>query len=364
MRCEISRDILADMLIGVVNVIPARTPHQLLQNILVTIADGKLALAATDLDTFVRKEFQLDSAAEDGTFLVSGRKLADVVREASGERVVLQGKDLSLIVETGRARSILSGVDPTEFPDNPKLPEGVTVELPLVTIQELFDSVAFAVSKDEGRPVMCGVNWEIGKTEARMVATDGHRLALVIRKGKFPAKAKFIIATKPFALFPRGEEKVTLHLDPTRVGFVFQNTVIVTRLIEGQFPDYERVIPKGYPSRAIIGIDTLAAVLRRALIFAHPVGRLAALEFKKNRLRITAETPDIGRSEEEVDCEYTGDPIRIGFNVTYLLDILRRISSEKVVIELSNPLAAGLFRPAEQRPDCDDTYVLMPIRLD
>jgi DNA polymerase-3 subunit beta len=107
-----------------------------------------------------------------------------------------------------------------------------------------------------------------------------------------------------------------------------------------------------------------SAALRRAAVFAHPVGRLTALEFRKGKLRLTAETPELGRSEEELDCEYSGEPLRIGFNAGYLLEILRHVSSDKVVIELSSPLSAGLFKPSEPKPDAEDTYLLMPIRLD
>jgi len=364
MRCEIDRGIFAELLVGVVNALPSKTTYPVLQNVLVSIAGGKLSLAGTDLDTYIRKDFALDAGAEDGTVIVPGRKLAEVIRESGGDRVLLQSKDKSVVVEAGRARAMFAGLDPAEFPETPKLPEGVVLELPLTSVHELFDSVAFAVSKDESRPAMGGLNWEVAKTEARMVGTDGHRLALAVRKGKFPAKAKMILSPKVFALFPRGEEKVTINSDPAKVGFVFQNTTIITRLIEGPYPDYERVIPKGYPGKAVLEHEAFAAVLRRAAVFAHPVGRLVALEFKKNKLRITAETPDLGRSEEEVECEYGGETVRIGFNAGYLLEILRHISSDKVVVELSNPLSAGLFKPAEQKPDCEDTFLLMPIRLD
>jgi DNA polymerase-3 subunit beta len=240
----------------------------------------------------------------------------------------------------------------------------VTMEFPLSTWFELFETVSFAASKDESRPAMTGVSWEVFKTETRMVGTDGHRLAFVGRKGKFTGKLKVIVSPKVSPLFPRGEEKFTVHLDPAKVGFVFQNATIITRQIEGPYPDYERVIPKGYPARALIEHDVFSAALRRAAVFAHPVGRLVALDFSKGKLGLKAETPDVGRSEEEVECKYSGEPVRIGFNASYMLEILRHLQSDKVAIELSNPLSSGLFKPVDEKPDTEQTFLLMPIRLD
>lgn len=364
MRCEIDRAMLAEMLAGVVNAMPGKTTYPVLQNILLSITGGRLSLAGTDLDTYIRKDFTLEGASEDGTAIVPGRKLSDVVREAGENRVVISSRDTSVNIEAGRARASFSGLDPSEFPELPKMPEGTTFELQLASVLGLYDDVGFAVSKEESRPAMTGLNWEVTKTEMRMVATDGHRLAFVSRKGKYPAKAKMLVSPKILGFFPRGEERVQVNLDPARVGFVFQGTTIITRLIEGPYPDYERVIPKGYPSKAVIEHSLLASALRRAAVFAHPVGKLVAFEFKKGRLRLVAETPELGRSEEEMDCDFTGDPLRIGFNANYTLEVLRHLASEKLLVELSNPLSAGLLKPSENKPETEATYLLMPIRLD
>ncbi len=364
MRCEIDRSIFAELLAGVINAAPSKTAYPVLNNITLEVKDGKLALAGTDLDIHVRRTFTLEGSSEDGMVVVLGRKLAEITREISAPTLKIVSKERNLNLEAGKVRASLVSLDPAEFPETPKLPEGVTMEFPLATWLELFEAVGFVVSKDESRPAMTGVNWEVSKTETRMVGTDGHRLAYISRKGKFVGKLKAIVSPKLFALFPRGEEKFTVHLDPAKIGFVFQNATIIGRLIEGPFPDYERVIPKGYPAKATLEHESFGAALRRAAVFAHPVGRLVALEFSKGKLGLKAETPDVGRSEEETECEYQGEPVRIGFNAGYMLDILRRIQSDKVLVELSNPLSAGLFKPSEEKPDTEQTFLLMPIRLD
>jgi DNA polymerase-3 subunit beta len=364
MRCEVDRTIFTEMLVGVVNALPSKSAYPVLQNLIVEVAAGKLAISGTDLDTYVRRTFTLDGPAEEGRVMVPGRKLAEIVRETTAPTLAFASRDLALHLKAGNARSVFNGLDPAEFPEVPSVPEGVVLEFPLAGLMELFDAASFAASRDESRLVMTGVNWEVSKTETRMVATDGHRLAMVTRKGKHAGKVKVIVATKVFGLFPRGEEKVTVHVDPSRVGFVFQNTTIVTRVIEGPYPDYERVIPKDYPSRATIDREMFSAALRRAQVFAHPVGRLAAFCFSKEGLRLEAQSPELGSSEEEVECDYDGEAVRIGFNVGFVLEILRHISGEKVVVEVSNPLAAGVFRPAVPKSDTDEVYLLMPIRLD
>jgi len=364
MRCEIDRGILVEMLAGVVNALPNKTTYAILANLKLEVNAGKLALTGTDLDTHVRKTFKLEGESEDGLTVLPGKKLADIVREISAPKVDIFTKELTVHVHGGGAKASFSGLDPAEFPEAPALPEGVVLEFPLATLLEHFDTVSYAVSKDDSRPAMTGVNWEVSKTETRMVGTDGHRLGFISQKGKYPGKIKVIIDPKVVGLFPRGEEKVTVHMDPTRVGFVFENTTIITRVVEGPYPDYERVIPKDYPARAILDMDLFSAILRRALVFAHPLGRLVAFQFGKDRLKVEAETPDVGRFEEEVECKYQGEGVRIGFNGSYVLEILRHMTGDAVLVELSNPLSAGLFKPVTPRPDTEEMFLVMPIRLE
>ncbi len=364
MRCEVERTGFTEMLIGVVNILPSKSAYPVLQNLILEISGGKLTVFGTDLDTYVRRNIVLEGPSEDGRVMVHGRKLAEIVRETTAPTLTFSDEGSALHLKAGNTRAVFNGLDPAEFPDILTLPEGVTMDFPLAELMEMFDATAFAAARDETRLVMTGVNWEVSKTETRMVATDGHRLAMITRKGKHSGKIKVIVAPKVFNLFPRGEERVTVHLDPSKVGFVFQNTTIISRVIEGPYPDYERVIPKDSPARATIDREILSASLRRAMVFAHPVGRLVAFRFNRDGLRLEAETHDVGHSEEEVECDYQGEEIRIGFNAGLLLEILRHMATDKVAIELSNPFSAGLLKPVTPKPDTDQLYLLMPIRLD
>jgi len=365
MRFEIERAVLSEMLAAAVNMLPSRTTYPVLQNVLVEAANGRFSISGTDLDTYVRKETAIAGKSEDGKAVLPGRKLAEMCREVGSEKVLFHSKDTNLHVESGRNKSVFAGLDPAEFPEMPKTPEVAALEFPVATVVELLEMVSFAVSRDESRPAMTGVYWEVSKTAMKMVATDGHRLACINRKGKYPTTFKAIVSTKFLSFLPKGQDTIKLYSDPGRVAMKAVDTVVIGRPIEGPYPDYERVLPrKEYPFKAVLEHETLAAALRRAAVFAHPVGKLTALGFAKNKLRLHAETPELGSSEEEIECEYQGDEIRIGFNAGYLLEILRHLAADKVVMELQNPLSAGLLKPFEKNPEQEVTFLLMPIRLE
>ncbi|MFO7638947.1 MAG: DNA polymerase III subunit beta [bacterium] len=365
MRCQVEREVFAEILATVAGALPGRTTYPVLQNVLLEVSGGKVSVSGTDIDTTVRKDFPVLKAGEDGQVLVPGRKLLEAVRELGVADAEFRTKDRNLHIETSNSRAMLAGLDPGEFPEVPKLPEGVALELSIAAIFDLFDNAAFAASRDDSRPAMSGINWEISRTEMRMVATDGHRLSLVQTKSKQPAAAKVLIPPKPFSLLPRGGDVVTLYVDPARVGLVTEDTVVISRQLEGPYPDYTRVIPKDKKlHRAVVGRELLNAALRRAAVFAHPVGRLTAFTFAAGKVNLHAETPEIGSSDEDVACEYEGKEIRTGFNASYVMEVLRHIGSEKVQFELEGPLAAAVVRPVDEEGTLEKTYLLMPIRLD
>jgi DNA polymerase-3 subunit beta len=364
MRFEIDRGLLTELLVTVVGCLPSKSTYPILQNILLGVAGSRLTLSGTDLDVFITKEVQLEGNCEEGRVAMPGRKLLEIAREIGEPRLAISGNEQRVKVEAGSTKAVFAAIDPAEYPEMAPVPDGVKTEFPLATLLTMYDTVGFAASKDESRPAMCGVSWEVGKTESRLVATDGHRLALTTQKGKFAGRVKAIVTPKVFSLVPKGESVVAVSSDPAKIGFVFQNTVIVARIIEGPYPDFERVIPKGSPGKALLDRDEFAAALRRAAVLAHPVGRLIALKFSKAKLAIHAETPDLGSSDEELACDYTGDPLQIGFNANYLLEVLRRLPPGRALMELSSPLAAALVRADGADPECENTFLLMPIRLD
>ncbi len=363
MYCELNREIFADVLGSVAQIVPAKSAFPVYQNVLVEIVDGKLRLTGSDGDVILRKETKLEGKSKNGSALVKGHELANLVRQSPGEDVVISG-DENVVVTTGKLKASFLRFPPEEFPPFPELPGEGPIEFPLALLFEMFDLCSFAVSTDDSRPFLTSINWEILKNESVMVATDSYRLICVTRKTKSNTRAKLLVSPKVLNALPRGEEKVRVFFDPKMVGFQLEDMTIIARMVEGPYPDYEKVIPKGYPNRAIVKRDELLAAARRAAVIARPVGRQLSLEFKTGGVVVRAENPDLGKSEEELECDYQGEQLNIGFNGNFLMEILRHISSEKVEIENTSPMAPVLFQPAEKRSDAEDLFILMPIRLD
>lgn len=365
MRCEIDRELLDEVLRNIQVVLPARSASpRATNNAKLEVTKDQLTLLATDYDIFLATQLPVDPGAEEGATVVNARKLAEMVAALEAPRISFYTRDNNLHLEAHKTRTALVCADPADFPKPKELPEGTAFEFPLATLHELHEACSFAVSKDEMRPAMTGINWEVTKNETRMVATDGHRLAFAARRGKYPCKFRAILPPKLFTLLPKDKETVSISADPTLVAMKAGNTLIHCRQIEGPYPDYERVIPKSYPARAVFGRDALVAALRRSAVFAHPVGRQVVFEFKGKSLTICAKTPEVGESEEDIECDYNGENLRIAFNVSLILDALRQLESDKVTFELSTPMSPGVLKKTEQEPDTERLYLIMPIRLD
>ncbi len=364
MYCELKREVFADVLGSVAQIVPVKSAFPLYQNILLEISAGKLKITGSDGDVFLRREMTLEGRSKEGGVLIRGQELNELVRQSPAEDIIISEEEKGVVVKAGKLRAYFTKFPREDFPSFPEMPADGPVEFPLALLFEMFDRCSFAVSSDDSRPVLTSINWEILKNESVMVATDSYRLACVSRKLKSNTRAKLLVSPKVISALPRGEDKVKVFFDPKMVGLQLEGMTVIARMVEGPYPDYERVIPKGYPNRAVVNRDELLAGARRAAVIARPIGRQLSLEFKTGSLVVRAENPDLGKSEEELECEYQGEQMTVGFNGNFLMETLRHISSEKVQIETSNPMAPVLFKPAEMQPDAEDLFILMPIRLD
>jgi DNA polymerase-3 subunit beta len=364
MICEVDRELFTDCLQSVVNTIPVRSTYPVLQNILLEVKGNHLIMAATDLDMYVRREIPIapETKPQAGKAIIPGKKLLEVTKELSEPVVKLSQVNTNVKLSSGKSTYTFSGLDPAEYPEPQTMPTDFVVEFPLTLLEELFEATQFAASRDESRPAMTGVYWEIDPKETRMVATDGHRLAMIRKPGAFKARTRLIVPVKVFSLFAKGEENVKVNADSSKVGFEFANTTIISRLIQGPYPEYERVIPKTHPNLLKGKKDQLAAALRRAAVFANPVAKPVTFELKPESSQLTAETPELGQAQESLDAVYTGTEFKTAFNAAFLLEILRHVPGDDIVFELNTALTAGVVKPVAPEPD--RLYLLMPIRMD
>jgi DNA polymerase-3 subunit beta len=364
MYCVINKEDFVLNLSGVVNILMAKTTYPVLQNVLLETTEKSLIIKATDLDSYVEKKLGITGKVKPGKVILPGRKLLDAVRELSADTLTLSVKDSKVHLEADGSNSIFAGLDPAEYPEVPEMPKGTKIEFPQMILEECFEYTGFAVSKEEARPAMCGVFLKITKSEIRMIATDGYRLAFAKKSGKFEGNLDAIIAPKIFNLFPKGENKITMIADPAKIAFVFANTTIISRLIEGPYPDYQRIMPDRHTCQLTGKTEIISAALRRAAVFAHPAGRLVALNFSAKTNSVFAETAELGQTTQEFPADYKGDDLKIGFNVNYLIEILHALKTDDVVMEFQNPLAAGVVKPVTETEDTERLYLLMPIRLE
>jgi DNA polymerase-3 subunit beta len=362
MKCEVDRELFVECLQDVVNTIPSRTTYPVLQNVLLEVKGTRLMMAATDLDTYVRKEIPIQPESVPGKAILLGRKLLEVVRELTVPMLVLTRTDSTIRLDAGRSMFTFAGLDPSEYPEPPAMPEQLLIDFPMPLLEEAFAATAFAAAKDESRPVATGVYWEIDPTEMRMVATDTHRLAFIRKPGEFKTTARLILSPKVYSLLARGEESVKVKADEGKVGLEFASTTIISRLIQGPYLEYQRVIPAQHPNRLKVNRAALTAALRRAAVFASPLARPVTFDLKPDGVQILAETPDLGQAQENLEGVYSGAELKIAFNASFLLDFMSHIDTDDVTLELGDAMQPGLIRP--DPPESERLYLLMPIRLD
>uniref|UniRef100_A0A7C3YZU8 Beta sliding clamp n=1 Tax=candidate division WOR-3 bacterium TaxID=2052148 RepID=A0A7C3YZU8_UNCW3 len=368
MNFEIPREVFLEKLETALPVVPTRTNFPVLQNIVIDINQDKISFLATDLDTSIQLELLFPEPRDLPTtkLIIRARELVEILREMSEPAITFEMEENILRLKAGKGEYTFSLLDPQEFPDLPSPPKEEEFEFPLSLLFELFTDTAFTVAKEAGQPALSGVLWEIREKETRMVATDGHRLALVKKEGNFGKvkKIQAIIPPKPLELLPKtGTDKIKISLNSTLISFRGEDYQITSRLIEGPYPDYEKVLPTKYPYCLSGSREELSNTINRMLVFAPRTTRLVVFNLQKKGSFLEASS-EIGISKEEIKGEYKGEELKVGFNGYLLNEILRHIRSEEVDLELASATQALVIRPKEEGERKEKLFLLMPMRLE
>ena len=350
------------------SIVERRNTMPILANVLIECQKGKIYITATDLEVGVRGEVE-GQIVKDGTVTVNAKKLYEIIREVPTEEVQLKRLDNEWVeIRSGKSVFKIVGMEAREFPQFPKFSSKEQSELPVTTIREMIERTLFAVSTDETRYSLNGVFVEESSGgKIRMVATDGHRLAFEERTLRTIGLAKgVVLPRKGLAelkkLLEGGDEEVVAIGSRENLGLITKGkTELFMRLIEGDFPDYTKVIPIGNPNIAKIGHDELFQALRRVAILSNERYRGVKIDFSKDTVTISANNPDLGEAAEEVEADYNGKPISIGFNARYMLDVLAVLTGDgDITIELKDELSPSIIR---KTGNDSYLYVLMPMRL-
>ena len=367
MHIRVERDVFVDALAPVQGVVEAKKTLPILSHVLIEAASTGIALFGTDLDVGLQTRCE-GEVVQPGAVAVSAKKLYEIARELPQAPVEFcVDPELHVDISCQRSTFRMKGLPREEFPALPKVTGENQIVLSRRLFRDMLRKTLFAVSSDQTRYALTGVLFQVLPRHISMVGTDGHRLALI----RVPrpddtgtSTLEALIPRKAMTEVPKisrtedGETRVWLAENQ----FVLQqdSTTMVARLIDGQFPNYEQVVPPSVAGQIGLAVEELRGALRRTSAISGERTNPTEFEFQDGKARISCINVDLGEAHEEISAEYSGAGLRVGFNARYVLDFLAAVESERVSLQIGDPLSPAVFRMAD-----DDTYscVIMPMRI-
>jgi DNA polymerase-3 subunit beta len=367
MKFSISREAFLNPLQLVVSVVERRQTLPVLSNVLISLQGNSLSLTGTDLEVEIVGRVELEQPGEEGEITIPARKLMDICKSLPDKAEIrFSDEGGRMLITSGRSRFTLSTLAASEFPNVEEGPGQVEFTIPSATLKKLIDDTAFAMAQQDVRYYLNGMLWEASDGLLRAVATDGHRLAMSY------SEMPFSMADKIQAIVPRKGvvELSRILADDDTIGVVLGNNHVriqgrdfrfTSKLIDGAYPDYERVLPKGGSKFLMGDREVLRHAFARAAILSNEKYRGVRLQLDRELLRITANNPEQEEAEEEVAINFEGDgELEIGFNVNYLLDALNALKGQTVRMALTDANSSALLESPESS---GALYVVMPMRL-
>ncbi len=347
--------------------ISVRTTMPILSNILLETTKDGVKLAATDLELGIQTTITA-AVKKGGAITLPARLLTEIMNNLPGAAVQLQVADGGTQAEIQCEETVFEilGLPATDFPFIPEPDATVVATVEAGLLRGMVRQTAFAVSTDETRPFLTGVFFATEDRTVRLVATDGGRLALRTAVLEQQAKQKFavIVPAKTMHELARAlsgaSGNVTVALAENHLVFSLPDVRLVSRLIAGQFPNYQQVIPQGYKQKLRLQTERFLRAVRRAAITARDSANVVRLSAKGTELTITSNTPEVGKTVERVPVQAEGEAIEVAFNARYLMECLTLLETDELTFELTGPLSPGAIRPVDQQ---DYIYVLAPVRV-
>jgi DNA polymerase-3 subunit beta len=367
MRADCHREALLSACQLASAAIPSREVKPILRNLKAIAGDGRCTLMATDLELGIRLDVQGLTIEEPGEAILPAAKLIAILREARDERLSIEADSTACTVRGSTLEFEMPSEDPSLFPDLPTFAEEKYHEISAGTLREMIRRTVFAAADEEQRYSMTGVLWELDEAVARLVATDGRRLALAqgiatghgghTTRGQTP-----VVPTKAMSLLERNlqddpEETVMVCLRSNEVLFRTGRAVVYSRLVEGRFPDYKMVMPKKQAVRVALAAAPFQAAVRQAAIMTDDEGKRVTFHFAKDRLTLQAQGATAGRSRVELPLGYDGKPVDVNFNPTYLVEMLKVLPPDaELTLDLIDGASPALFRSGTEY-----SYLVMPL---
>lgn len=367
MKFTINREALLKPLLLVAGVVERRQTLPVLSNVLLVVDGETLSLTGTDLEVELVGRVHLDKPAESGEITVPARKLMDICKSLPEDcEITFQLDDQRVILRSGRSRFTLSTLPAHEFPSVEEESASFHFSIVQSRLRRLIDRTGFAMAQQDVRYYLNGMLLEVRDHYLRSVATDGHRLAMCTVEADISQQERHqvIVPRKGILELARlltdAEEIVNITLGSNHIRATTGDFIFTSKLVDGKFPDYERVLPRNGDKMVIGDRQSLRQALGRASILSNEKYRGIRLILDHNTVKIMANNPEQEEAEEEVTVNYEGAQLEIGFNVSYLLDVLSVIGGDAVKITLSDPNSSALV---EETDNSDAVYVVMPMRL-
>lgn len=368
MKIQVPLGELARKMNAISSVVPAKTTMPILSTVLVSAEAKAITLSATDLDISVTS--RVNGAIENaGSIAVPAKKIAEIVKALTGESVVLETVGEKLTMACGRSKFTVNGRGADDFPKLPQQEKKAEFSIAAGLLGRLVQKTVYGVSTDLTRPYMCGVLWEVERDSLTLVSTDGHRLAKArarLELGSIDKKTEVIVPPKALATlraYAEKEEEIRIGIGENSVSFEMEDVSIYSRLLEGPFPSYEKVIPTKNTKELVVSREGLSAATKRVSILADALTHRIVFSLDKDRLTIHVATQELGEAREELEAGWKEETMDIGYNAAYLQDILRTIDGEEISFMLDRPDSAGLVAPVEKSGDIEHLCILMPLRI-
>ena len=363
MKFSATKEKLLEGLQQVQNVVSTRTTLPILSNVLLQAKEGAVHLTTTDLDVGVRGSFEAN-VDKVGATTLPARRLFTIIRELPSSEIAIEvdGKNAASI-RSGQSFFKILGLPEEEFPPLPKFENAKVVTMRQKELHDGLRKTAYAISTDETRYVLNGVLFSFKENKLTLVATDGRRLAMLDIELEFPRshEAEIIVPTKAVTELQRllkDDGEVKISLGSGQIAFDLNNTLLVSKLIEGNYPNYKQVIPSEAKERVTLERETFLNSLRRVSLLASDKSNSIKLNFSKNNIEITANTPEVGEARESLPVAYKGRDFSIAFNPEFLMAPLRNLTEDEVFFDLIDEMSPGVLKI--QTPFL---YVLMPMRV-
>jgi DNA polymerase-3 subunit beta len=370
MKISVVKENLLHAVNAVSPIVPAKSTMPILYNILFEAEDGEegyLKLIATDLD--ISLSYRIKATVEkSGAVTIPAKKLGEIVRELPNSPITIEKIDEKVKISCGKSIFILPSLPKSDYPLFPHKSFEGGFKIPNATMRKLVGATGYATGKDDDRPILKGILWELKKDESSTVGTNGHRLAKMVCKEEIGLEnpASVIVPPKALELVEKlcsEDGQVEVIIAGNHIGFRENDVIFFSRLIDGTYPNYEQVIPFYNNRVAIVDAAAFIEVLRRMLIMANTITHRVRIYFNENQVNFSVRTEDQGECEETIEAEYNEQPMEIYFNGNYLVDVLKFIANGPVKICMQTSESGILIIPAAESEKERYLNVIMPLKV-